>query len=185
MICSKCNKEHSGSFGSGKFCSRSCANSRIRTDEIKRKIKETLLLTNKKVGRKKIEHLLNCEKCKKEFVKYGYYRKNRSIRCNNCKNKRFAKKDPKSIFELSSRTISKIFKRANAKCSMCGWNKTSLDLHHIIHRKNGGTNEHDNLISLCPNCHRMAHENQYSIEQLKEKNLTVTLKNWIHYYNVG
>lgn len=29
MNCIKCNKEHDGIFGSGKYCSRSCANSRI------------------------------------------------------------------------------------------------------------------------------------------------------------
>jgi hypothetical protein len=28
MICEKCNKMHNGSYGSGRFCSRSCANSR-------------------------------------------------------------------------------------------------------------------------------------------------------------
>lgn len=38
MICEKCGCEHDGSFGSGRFCSRACANSRIRTDEIKKKV---------------------------------------------------------------------------------------------------------------------------------------------------
>ena len=38
MICLKCNTEHNGLFGSGKFCSRACANSRIRTADTKEKI---------------------------------------------------------------------------------------------------------------------------------------------------
>ena len=38
MICEKCGKEHDGTFGSGRFCSRSCANSRIRTEEIREKV---------------------------------------------------------------------------------------------------------------------------------------------------
>jgi 5-methylcytosine-specific restriction endonuclease McrA len=38
MKCLKCNTEHNGLFGSGKFCSRSCSNSRIRTSETKEKI---------------------------------------------------------------------------------------------------------------------------------------------------
>jgi 5-methylcytosine-specific restriction endonuclease McrA len=42
MLCKKCNKEHDGSFGSGKYCCRSCANSRIRTDDIKQKISITV-----------------------------------------------------------------------------------------------------------------------------------------------
>jgi hypothetical protein len=37
MICKKCNEEHNGSFGSGKYCSLSCANSRIFTQETKQK----------------------------------------------------------------------------------------------------------------------------------------------------
>jgi len=47
MKCEKCNKEHDGSFGSGRFCSRSCANSRIRTDEIKKKISNSIKTSEK------------------------------------------------------------------------------------------------------------------------------------------
>ena len=39
-LCLKCNKEHDGSFGSGKFCNRSCANSRVFTEESKLKKSE-------------------------------------------------------------------------------------------------------------------------------------------------
>lgn len=35
--CIKCNKEHNGDFGSGKYCSRSCANSRTFSEESKKK----------------------------------------------------------------------------------------------------------------------------------------------------
>ena len=37
-ICEKCKKEHNGFFGSGRFCSRSCANTKIHSEETKRKI---------------------------------------------------------------------------------------------------------------------------------------------------
>ena len=37
MKCIKCNKEHDGSFGSGKYCSRACANSRLFSDDTKTK----------------------------------------------------------------------------------------------------------------------------------------------------
>jgi hypothetical protein len=40
MKCIKCNKEHNGSFGSGKYCNRACANSRVFSDEAK--IKKSL-----------------------------------------------------------------------------------------------------------------------------------------------
>lgn len=42
MLCITCNKEHTGIFGSGKYCCRSCSNSRIRTDAIKQQISDTI-----------------------------------------------------------------------------------------------------------------------------------------------
>jgi hypothetical protein len=47
MVCERCNKEHSGSFGTGRFCSQRCANSR---------------------GLNKI--VLECSYCKKSFSSY-------------------------------------------------------------------------------------------------------------------
>ena len=43
--CEKCGKpvyERIGKYDTGRFCSRSCANSRIRTDEIKKKISDSV-----------------------------------------------------------------------------------------------------------------------------------------------
>ena len=65
-----------------------------------------------------------------------------------------------NIYEVSSRTRCKILKRMIQSCSNCGWNKSSCDLHHIIPRSRGGSNDHTNLTILCPNCHRLAHENK-------------------------
>ena len=42
MICEKCSSIHDGTYGSGRFCSKACANSRIRTTETKRKISNKL-----------------------------------------------------------------------------------------------------------------------------------------------
>ena len=33
MYCERCNSEHSGEYGSGRFCSRACANTRVFTTE--------------------------------------------------------------------------------------------------------------------------------------------------------
>lgn len=43
--------------------------------------------------------------------------------------------------------------RDNYQCSVCGAT-TGLEVHHIIKVKHGGTNEMDNLITLCSSCHR-------------------------------
>ena len=66
-------------------------------------------------------------------------------------------KSPKSILEVSSRTVSKIFKRLNVGCSQCGWNETACDIHHIDGRKIKDADNHKNLTYLCPNCHRKCH----------------------------
>jgi hypothetical protein len=42
-------------------------------------------------------------------------------------------------------------------CSLCGWNDAICDFHHIIPRKLGGNDNHDNITYICPNCHRKAH----------------------------
>ena len=34
MKCEKCNRQHNGTFGSGRFCNRRCANSRVQTKEM-------------------------------------------------------------------------------------------------------------------------------------------------------
>ena len=66
MICEnkKCKKEHDGSFGSGRFCSRSCANSKNHSKETKAKISKTL-------GGNGIikDRLKNCLSCRKKITK--------------------------------------------------------------------------------------------------------------------
>ena len=42
MLCLTCNIEHNGTYGSGKYCCRSCANSRVRSEDVKQKISNTL-----------------------------------------------------------------------------------------------------------------------------------------------
>lgn len=64
----------------------------------------------------------------------------------------------KQFTDLSRRTISKILKRMKLGCCRCNWNKASLDLHHIVSKKDGGADRLDNLTAICPNCHREAHE---------------------------
>ena len=58
-------------------------------------------------------------------------------------------KDPKNIYELSTRTITKILKRMtddkNIGCCICGWNESTCDIHHIRGRKINNPNHHSNL----------------------------------------
>ncbi len=67
-ICEKCFKDHDGSYGSGRFCNVKCANSRIRSKEIKEKVSKKL------IGRKKSKLWIenpanrNCKFCNVEFL---------------------------------------------------------------------------------------------------------------------
>lgn len=65
----------------------------------------------------------------------------------------------KSILSLPKRTIKKIIKRLQLKCCNCGWDEAPGDIHHILPRSNGGNDDHDNLAYVCPNCHRLVHNN--------------------------
>ena len=65
----------------------------------------------------------------------------------------------KNIYQVSSRTREKIIKRLNLSCFNCKWDKAPCDIHHIIPKSKGGSDHHENLTILCPNCHRLAHYN--------------------------
>ncbi len=49
------------------------------------------------------------------------------------------------------------------KCLKCGWSKGRCDIHHVVQKADGGTDNEDNLIIVCPNCHRLIHENKLKI----------------------
>ena len=90
-------------------------------------------------------------------------------------------KKPKSLLDVSKRTVSKICKRLNLCCSRCGWDKDVCDIHHIISRKDGGSDRHSNLSYLCPNCHRLAGNLKVPAKDL------ITLEEyigdrWLNYY---
>ncbi len=46
-----------------------------------------------------------------------------------------------------------VLARDGGRCVQCGTNTQLLDAHHIIPRREGGTDELDNLITLCRTCH--------------------------------
>jgi len=61
------------------------------------------------------------------------------------------------------KALNRIYKPC---CMICGWDKAPCDCHHIIERKNGGKNELNNGIILCPNCHRLVHFGQFNTDTL-------------------
>ena len=53
-------------------------------------------------------------------------------------------------------------------CENCKWQIGPRDVHHIIPVCEGGKNKITNLITLCPNCHRLAHRDLLSKDKLIE-----------------
>ncbi len=43
----------------------------------------------------------------------------------------------------------------NIMCEVC--NAPAVDIHHVIYKSQGGTDEASNLIALCRYCHNKAH----------------------------
>lgn len=141
MKCEKCERDHDGSYGSGRFCSRACANSRVWSQKDKQKKSETV---------------------KKKFAqeKWGYH----SITSEHRKAIGFSvrKKAIKDLLEAEFNTLSdyqqrKILLLENdyrcQKCNVGEWEgeQLPLEIHHI----NGDRKDkrRENVELLCPNCH--------------------------------
>lgn len=86
-----------------------------------------------------------------------------------------------SILDVSKRTASKILKRMNMGCSICGWKESTCDIHHINGKKIENCNNHKNLTYLCPNHHRMAHTGKINKNDLISLD-TYLPENWKDYY---
>jgi len=61
------------------------------------------------------------------------------------------------------------FERADQECEWCGDRTDSPEVHHIEKRSEGGPNEYDNLIALCPTCHSRADKGGISKTKLRAK----------------
>ena len=88
--CEKCGEPVYIPYGSGRFCSRKCANSRQHSDKTKKKIRETLVLSSKYVDKRTLQ-IAEYEKQHKCCVVCGAsipYEKRDRVTCSNeCANK--------------------------------------------------------------------------------------------------
>lgn len=51
-------------------------------------------------------------------------------------------------------------------CECCG--SRAVDIHHLVFRSQGGTDEIENLAAVCRECHNQAHNDPFFNEQLKK-----------------
>lgn len=62
---------------------------------------------------------------------------------------------------VSKATRNKLEKCWNNRCAICGDNDY-LEVHHLIAKSAGGTDDYDNLILLCACCHAAVHNKTYN-----------------------
>lgn len=166
MKCEKCNKEHNGTYGSGRFCEETCARSfstSEKRDEINEKVSKKLTKSGKYGKYKRpVTYCLYC----------GLVAKNGNFCSNECRHlysyNEYIKKWHEGIVDgtraggvaLSAHIRRYLFIKYNNKCSKCGWNeknlktgKIPLQVDHID--GNSDNNTEENLDLLCPNCHSL------------------------------
>lgn len=160
---SKCDRDANPLLGSGKFCSRSCANSRVRSEETKKKIGEGVKRTG--IIREPLsgDSLLKW----KTSIKKTYA----------------ARYASKSFDDLSvGQKRRRVLEEQNHACADCGiteWKSLPITLE--MDHKDGNTenNSRDNLWALCPNCHSVTDtwrgRNKVKINMVKEVSNDVLL----------
>lgn len=67
------------------------------------------------------------------------------------------RKQVDSILHLRPSVNREVLKRLGIACVNCDWSEQFCDVHHIVHKKDSGKDDHSNLAYLCPNCHRLVH----------------------------
>jgi hypothetical protein len=137
-ICPKCNTEHNKG---GIFCSRKCANSRVFSDESKRK---------KSIAT--IEHWKHLTDEQRE-------EKNQIYRELSYKSsKKFAESlltQDWDVIGVQGRRLRVILEQ-DGKCNNCGishWNDKRITLEYEHKDGNNQNNSRENVEALCPNCH--------------------------------
>jgi len=165
--CEYCNKEHDGTYASGRFCSKKCArkySSNIHREMINEKVSATL--RNEKYNKEKHIYNLTCLCCENSFQKeihISSYEQKRFIAiCDKCKktaretdldNLAFRfwlkfKKQQRTVDEkinkLSwdelphARKRKKVLEEQNYKCSTCGIEEWNGKLITLsLHHKDG------------------------------------------------
>ncbi len=74
----------------------------------------------------------------------------------------------KQVIRLEQTRLKKRILKLIDSCEYCGdTTKEILQLHHIKQVAEGGTNDIDNIIVLCPNCHTKAHRGLIKESELK------------------
>ena len=59
--------------------------------------------------------------------------------------------------------------RDNYECQNCGKKTGTLEVHHLLPSSRGGSDKLENLITLCPDCHHLAHSSEEQLLKFQKK----------------
>ena len=113
-----------------------------------------------------------CPTCGKKFTKKSIQKKipiSKHLIDRSFKRRRFCSQECNQKYysrEQHRKKYDSILKIG--KCQVCSYHEfiDILEIHHIIERCNQGTDDENNLILLCPNCHRKAHKQHITPDEL-------------------
>ena len=120
-----------------------------------------------------------CPVCGREFYPVNA---NQKYCCSRCARTAQARGNQAKIHrsKLKSRIDEHLIYAFHFRCCICGWylhqkmqgtkfqKQWGCEFHHILPVCEGGENEMDNVVLLCPNCHKEAHAGLIPISELKK-----------------
>lgn len=122
-----------------------------------------------------------CPVCGNEFEPSAANQKYCSIKCGRERLKHERMDYIKGRSKERLRIPPELLKAYNCECAICHWSipewmpqyshketMHGLNYHHIIPSAEGGSSSLDNVIVLCPNCHKAAHAGILTPEYLKQ-----------------
>lgn len=127
-------------------------------------------LTTAARGQNKVP--FKCERCGSEKKVYPSQAKTRRFCSDACRAKVLGEtKRGENAKNWRGGKLQYMMKQARLRdgeaCRICGFS-LATDVHHITPRSAGGQDVLSNLITLCPNHHRLAHMGTISVEHLRQ-----------------
>ena len=172
-ICENCGKHVTEIYGSGRFCSRSCANKRQHSEETKSKISKTLKKkypTQSLPVRKpdKSTYKLECEFCHQKFKQLGNLRTHVRARHSNEDiskyNSAYAGTATGFVY-LSNMSIQQLkdYRSSHCCCEICGKPVTEMSRQLSVDHNHRTMEFRGLLCAACNSCLGWFEKNEHTV----------------------